>query len=682
MSLLSCPCCGLIQTSENTELDVCGRCESNFHSAGLGDQRNRLTLAMSMTALLLYVPAVTWKFLRIEQLGQRHESSLLQGITSLWIERQYFLGMIVLLFSIILPVVKLTALVFLCQPHWRLQPKHLAATYRVVEHLGRWGMLDVLLVAVMIAFIKLGGVVTFGAGPGVVLFGLYVLTSLSASLAFDPHSLWGAVSMESAPQQPVQTDSPRSPDVVATHNNGSGQFPTAKQKPPRRWTLWGVWLIPLATLLGVGGVTVWEWRHQPQRIEIRFQQGHGIKVGGELRYHGVVVGEIDQIRLTDSLPPIRVLVALTPDGACLARQGSRFWIVRPQFDLTGIAGLDTIVGAHYLAVQPGEADAPLTTQFRGLDEPPLPDLDIPGGVEVILESLDAQGLSPGTPVYYRRLRIGGVISSGLNLNQSRVEARAYIRPEYRHLIRKGTVFWNMSGVRFQGGLTELSLQIGSVEGLLQGGIGVAVPPNPGETVSEGYRYTLFPKADSEWFDWQPQLGAVPVPPPAQQPSLVSAQLEWTHDGLLSNSKWARTGWALVLNGMIHAPADLTTIPEDEITGTSKLTLGEIVYDEAQLKANANGSVRLAIDGLPANLDARTRPLEVAEDCFLMTGPDETPVFIAAGLIRSVEDVWVLEPELPLTSRHHGGVLVSHRDAALIGQVEVHGTRFTVKPLAQ
>ncbi len=680
MHLHSCHCCGLIQTTHILHEEVCSRCETELGALWAGDSRNRLAMALSLTALVLYFPAVNWKFLRIEQLGRVHESSLLQGVRALLSEGELFVGVVVLLFSIIFPVLKLSAILFLCQSRWQMQAKHRAITYRAVEHLGRWGMVDVLLVAVMIAFIKLGGLVNFTAGPGVVLFALFVLLSVCASLAFDPHCLW-AVSSENGAASDSNPLPPRAALATEPAASPGPQYQPAKKRSSWfQWPTWGVWLIPIMTLIVVGGIAIHGWLNQPRRIVISFQEGHGIQTGDELRYHGVVVGEVEAVKFSDSLNEVEVSVKLTPDGSRLSHTGSRYWIVRPQVDLTGITGLDTVVGANYIAVQPVQDAGQLTHRFRGLEEPPLPDLDYPGGIEVILESLDAQGLSSGTAIYYRRLRIGGVISSGLNLNQSRVEARVYIRPEYRDLIRSGTVFWNMSGVRFNGGLTELSVHIGPAESLLQGGIGVAVPASPGELVSDGYRYRLAPKAEKEWFEWQPELGACPVPPPAQLPVLSAAKLQWTYDGLFRNSLRTRTGWVLTLDGKAYGPADLLTVPEDEISGTASLTLGTEVYDEAKIAAAKDPAQGFTSPTFPANADAKLRDINIAEDCFLVTGGDQPPVFVAAGLLQAEGQSWSLDPDLPLSSQHHGGALVAHKDGAILGQVSIEGREFKVQSI--
>ena len=505
---------------------------------------------------------------------------------------------------------------------------------------------------------------------------MFVVTSLSASLAFDPHGLW-AESIERG-----ESPTPPAGPLPSEETLPASQFPPARLKKAwLHWPTWGVWIIPILTLLIVGGIALHGWLNQPRRIEITFEEGHGIKAGDQLRYHGVVVGEVDAVHFANTWEELVVRVELTPDGDRLAREGTRFWIVRPQFDLTGIGGLDTVIGAKYIAVQPGATTGPAIARFRGIEEPPLPDLDFPGGIEIILESPDAQGLSPGTAVYYRRLRIGGVIASMLNLDQSRVEARLYIRPEYRHLIRTGTVFWNMSGVRFQGGLTEFSVHVSPVESLLQGGIGLAVPPAPGEPVSDGYRFPLGQQIEQEWLKWQPKLGTSPVPVPTHLPTLLPAQLHWTHDGLVRNSTRTRSGWVLRWQERTRGPADLLSVPADAIAGSTSLTIGEAKFDETQLQAaRKDAGSSLTATGFPTNVETQWRSLTVAENCFLVTGGDQPPVYVAAGLLRLEGTSWSLDPDLPLTSQHHGGVLVAHQDGAVLGQVSVDGREYQVQSL--
>jgi len=147
-------------------------------------------VAAALAALVLYVPAISWPMLRIERLGQVREDNLIGGVISLLSAGHWFVGLVVLVFSVVIPPVKLATLLGLGLGGAGFARRHQAAAYRFVEWVGRWGMLDVLLVAVLVAFVKLGGLAQIHAGPGLLAFALCVFMSLIASLCFDPHDLW------------------------------------------------------------------------------------------------------------------------------------------------------------------------------------------------------------------------------------------------------------------------------------------------------------------------------------------------------------------------------------------------------------------------------------------------------------------------------------------------------------
>jgi paraquat-inducible protein A len=149
-----------------------------------------LSASLAISALLLYVPATTLPMLRIEQLGHRHEDSLLSGVAALFAQDYWLVGTVVLLFSVILPPLKLAALLVLASAPATSADRLRAALFRAVESLGRWGMLDVMLVAILVAYVKLGDLVSIEAGPGLLAFTLLVLLSLLASMSFNPHMMW------------------------------------------------------------------------------------------------------------------------------------------------------------------------------------------------------------------------------------------------------------------------------------------------------------------------------------------------------------------------------------------------------------------------------------------------------------------------------------------------------------
>ena len=127
--------------------------------------------------------------LEVTRLGHVHDATIWSGVVALLAEGQVFVGVIVLFASVVAPILKLLTMLVLCVP-LRTGRSHRAMAYRLVEWIGRWGMLDVLLVAVLVAVVKLGDVVRVQPGLGLAAFAGVVVLSLLASAVFDPHSIW------------------------------------------------------------------------------------------------------------------------------------------------------------------------------------------------------------------------------------------------------------------------------------------------------------------------------------------------------------------------------------------------------------------------------------------------------------------------------------------------------------
>jgi paraquat-inducible protein A len=193
LKLKACHCCGLVHRvpplSDRQEAE-CIRCLSTLDAGSRSADRScARSFAAATGGLILYFPAILLPVLDIEKLGHHHASSILGGTWDLIRHGNLFVGMVVFLFSILLPLVKLLALLELSRiglTHRR----HRAWTYRIVEWTGRWSMMDVLLLALLVTLVKLGELVSFQLGPAVVAFVMCVVMSMIASIVFDPHAIW------------------------------------------------------------------------------------------------------------------------------------------------------------------------------------------------------------------------------------------------------------------------------------------------------------------------------------------------------------------------------------------------------------------------------------------------------------------------------------------------------------
>ena len=142
-----------------------------------------------MAAFVLFWPAILLPILKVEKLGQEQSSSILGGTLDLLMHGNWFVGGIVLIFSVVFPLTKVVLLLELSLMEL-LHQRHKAVTLRLMEHLGKWSMMDVMLLAFLVMLVKLGDLVEFHFGPAVIAFVLCVTMSMIASLTFDPHSIW------------------------------------------------------------------------------------------------------------------------------------------------------------------------------------------------------------------------------------------------------------------------------------------------------------------------------------------------------------------------------------------------------------------------------------------------------------------------------------------------------------
>ena len=126
-----------------------------------------------------------------------------------------------------------------------------------------------------------------------------------------------------------------------------------------------VWIVPLIALAVGGWMIFREYRQRGPEITLEFSEGNGIEPRKTVvEYQGVTVGAVTGVALTDDLRRVRVYVRLTKNAAALAREGSLFWVIRPEIGLSGIRGLDTLFTGARITVRPGKG-APATT-FVGL----------------------------------------------------------------------------------------------------------------------------------------------------------------------------------------------------------------------------------------------------------------------------------------------------------------------------
>lgn len=278
------------------------------------------------------------------------------------------------------------------------------------------------------------------------------------------------------------------------------KIPQAVLVPNKRWD-W-IWILPLLAIASSGWILLSNLAHQGVPITVRFFQGHGLKAGDVVKYRGIEVGQVESIQLSSDLDRVVARVMLDESAEELAREGTRFWVVRPQLDLSGPRGLETVVGAHYVNVLPGDGEP--TRSFDGLDEPPLAIAHTEGGLHLRLSTPMAGGLRAGAPVVYRQVPVGHIRGVELSDDALGVHIHAVIDRRYRDWVTSEARFWKTGGATFKAGLfSGISVDVDSMQSLVMGGISMALPPSEGDPVDDGFDFALHEQPDPEWLEWTP-----------------------------------------------------------------------------------------------------------------------------------------------------------------------------------
>ncbi len=174
---------------------VCDRCGHSNHR--LRPKSAALSMAFSLTALIFYVPANILPFMTIELYGHRNSSTIWSGILALIEDGSWPIGAIVFLASMLIPMLKLAILFYLsATAHTRAHPRFKTRLFHFVEAIGRWSMLDIFLMAVLVAIMKLGPWTHVTPEVGSLLFALVVVFTMLASAYFDPKLLWQDLDLE------------------------------------------------------------------------------------------------------------------------------------------------------------------------------------------------------------------------------------------------------------------------------------------------------------------------------------------------------------------------------------------------------------------------------------------------------------------------------------------------------
>ncbi|WP_333795656.1 PqiA/YebS family transporter subunit [Rheinheimera sp.] len=204
------------QTGLSQQLKVCGCCTAlvplnEVHCSRCGTKvRQRIpdsiqrTMALLITASILYIPANLLPMMETVSLGESIHSTIISGIILMWQDEAYPVAIVVLLASVVIPILKIAVMFWLC--YLTTLPlsersQHGTWIYPVVDWIGRWSMVDVLVVAILAALVRFDALVGVYPGMGTFVFACVVIITMLAAMSFDPRLLW-----DPSPSEQMETE--------------------------------------------------------------------------------------------------------------------------------------------------------------------------------------------------------------------------------------------------------------------------------------------------------------------------------------------------------------------------------------------------------------------------------------------------------------------------------------------
>ncbi len=189
-----CTECGKLSrlsTASNDQSQHCTRC-----SAPISFRRPhslQRSWAYTLAATFLMIPANILPILTVISFGKGDPDTIMSGVVKLWVADLQAIAAIVFIASIVVPVIKLMIIIILIlvvQLRLPLSKQQCTVLYRFIHFIGRWSMLDLFMISILVTLVHLGNIATVASGPAATAFAAVVVFTLLAANSFDPRLLW------------------------------------------------------------------------------------------------------------------------------------------------------------------------------------------------------------------------------------------------------------------------------------------------------------------------------------------------------------------------------------------------------------------------------------------------------------------------------------------------------------
>lgn len=252
-----------------------------------------------------------------------------------------------------------------------------------------------------------------------------------------------------------------------------------------------IWLVPIAAAAVGAWVFAVHIMSQGPSITLILKTAEGLDAGKtKIEYNGVEVGTLVTIALSDDHRNVVATAQMQPGTEKFLVEDSRFWVVKPRISGASISGLGTLISGSYIAMEIGDSTKG-QRKFVTLDDPPVVAADSAGKF-VTLTSPDLGSLDAGTPVFFRRVEVGEVVSSVLADDGNSLTIKLFVQAPYDRFLNGESRFWDASGVDVSLTADGLDVRTQSIVSILIGGIAFESPTSARSTpIKPDQVFTLF-----------------------------------------------------------------------------------------------------------------------------------------------------------------------------------------------
>ncbi len=211
----------------------------------------------------------------------------------------------------------------------------------------------------------------------------------------------------------------------------------------------------------------------------------------QIKFQGHSVGRIGKFTYDKKTNEMIVLANIDPLLEEALKENTQFWVVKPSVSLLSISGLDALLSGNYIQMRP-TLKGKFKREFTVSESVPALSANVPG-LHFFIKTSVLGSLTKGSPIYYKNIPVGHIEGYQLTIDSEAVQLKAFIKPEFAHLVKKSTHFYNVSGLSVTGGVSGLKVKMESITALIKGGIAFFTPDfkkasDPGEN---GDTFQLF-----------------------------------------------------------------------------------------------------------------------------------------------------------------------------------------------